>query len=135
MATSCSRRSPAGARTSTKRSCAPTPGSAPLLLATQATDGVIIVGLMSGTSVDGIDVAVVDVTNVDDTLQLRLLGYVESPIDDSLRERIHALFSPDRSRIDEVCEVNVLLGEAFASAAALAIRQAGVEPDLIASHG
>jgi anhydro-N-acetylmuramic acid kinase len=34
-----------------------------------------------------------------------------------------------------VCEVNVLLGEAFANAAALAIRQAGVRADLIASHG
>jgi anhydro-N-acetylmuramic acid kinase len=40
-----------------------------------------------------------------------------------------------RSRIDEVCEVNVLLGEAFADAAGLAIRQTGVKADLIASHG
>jgi anhydro-N-acetylmuramic acid kinase len=96
---------------------------------------VIVVGLMSGTSVDGIDAAVVDVSEQDDALQLRLLGYVESQIDEQLRQRIHALFSPEQSRIDEVCEINVLLGEAFASAAALAIRQVGVQADLVASHG
>ena len=95
----------------------------------------IVVGLMSGTSVDAIDAAVVDVSHVDDALQLRLLGYAEYPIDEPLRERIYALFSPERSRIDEVCEVNVLLGEAFASAAAMAIRQVGVRADLVASHG
>jgi anhydro-N-acetylmuramic acid kinase len=96
---------------------------------------VIVVGLMSGTSVDGIDATVVDVTENDNALQVRLLGYAESPIDDQLRQRIHALFSPEQSRIDEVCEVNVLLGVAFAEAAALAIRLAGVPADLVASHG
>ena len=95
----------------------------------------IVVGLMSGTSVDGIDAAVVDVTAEGEALKVRLLGYVESQIDEALRERIYALFSPEQSRIDEVCEVNVLLGEAFADAAALAIRQAGVRADLVASHG
>ena len=44
----------------------------------------------------------------------------------ALRQRIHALFDPEQSRIDEVCEVNVLLGEAFAAAAARACAQAGV---------
>ena len=53
---------------------------------------------------------------------MQLLGYAEAPIDEQLRQRIHALFNPEQSRIDEVCEVNVLLGEAFAAAAAPAIR-------------
>src|SRR5439155_19945024 len=65
----------------------------------------------------------------------RVVGYVEAQMDEGLRERIHALFDPERSRVDEVCEVNVLLGEAFANAAALVIREAGVRADLIASHG
>jgi anhydro-N-acetylmuramic acid kinase len=96
---------------------------------------VIVVGLMSGTSVDGIDAAVVDITEDNDALILAVLGYTESPIDEPLRQRIYALFSPEQSRIDEVCEVNVLLGEAFAAAATRAIRQANIQPDLIASHG
>jgi anhydro-N-acetylmuramic acid kinase len=96
---------------------------------------VIVVGLMSGTSVDGIDAAVVDISHTDSELHLRLLGYSESAIEETLRERVHALFNPDTSRIDEVCEVNVLLGEAFAKAAAMALREVGVAADLVASHG
>jgi anhydro-N-acetylmuramic acid kinase len=97
---------------------------------------VIVVGLMSGTSVDGIDAAVVDVTeDEDECLTVRLLGYTESPFDEGLRQRIDTLFSPEHSRVDEVCEVNVLLGEAFAGAAARALGQAGVKADLVASHG
>jgi len=96
---------------------------------------VIVVGLMSGTSVDGIDAAVVNVQEDADSLVVQLLAYAESPIDEALRERIHALFDPEQSRIDEVCEVNVLLGEAFSAAAHAALRQAGVEAELIASHG
>ena len=95
----------------------------------------IVVGLMSGTSVDAIDAAVVDVSRHHDALVVRLLDYAESPIDEDIRQRIHALFSPEESRVDEVCEVNVLVGEAFASAGALALRRAGVQADLIASHG
>jgi anhydro-N-acetylmuramic acid kinase len=90
---------------------------------------------MSGTSVDGIDAAVVDVTEDGEALRVNLLAYAESVIDEALRERIYALFDPERSRIDEVCEVNVLLGEAFAEAAGLALRQAAVQADLVASHG
>jgi anhydro-N-acetylmuramic acid kinase len=96
---------------------------------------VIVVGLMSGTSVDGIDAAVVDVSHSDDTLRLRLVAYAESSIDESLRQRIHRLFDPRQSSTDEVCEVNVLLGEAFAAAAGRALRDAGVQADLVASHG
>ncbi|MBV9895949.1 MAG: anhydro-N-acetylmuramic acid kinase [Chloroflexi bacterium] len=95
----------------------------------------IVVGLMSGTSVDAIDAAVVDVAHADDALRMRLLGYHETPIADDLRSRIHRLFNPETSGVDEVCEVNVLLGEAFAEAAAAALRQTGVSADLVASHG
>jgi anhydro-N-acetylmuramic acid kinase len=91
---------------------------------------------MSGTSVDAIDAAVVEVTlEGGDTLGLTLIGYLESPIDERLRQRIHLLFDPEQSRVDETCEINVLLGEALAEAAALALRQTGVAADLIASHG
>jgi anhydro-N-acetylmuramic acid kinase len=96
---------------------------------------VIVVGLMSGTSVDAIDAAVVDITQEHDTLVVDLRGYVESPVDDRLRHRIHTLFNREQSHVDELCEVNVLLGEAFAEAAARALRAFDVQADLIASHG
>src|SRR5438067_7135956 len=90
---------------------------------------------MSGTSVDGVDAAVVDITQDEDALVARLLEYAESAIDEHVRQRIYALFDPEQSRVDEVCELNVLIGEAFADAAAVALRRAGVQADLVASHG
>ena len=90
---------------------------------------------MSGTSVDGIDVAVIDVSHASEVLNVRLVAYQESPISDALRRRIYQLFNPETSRVDEVCEVNVLLGEAFAAAASRALRDAGVAADLVVSHG
>jgi anhydro-N-acetylmuramic acid kinase len=96
---------------------------------------VIVVGLMSGTSVDAIDAAVVDLRELDDELRLRLLAYAETPHDEALRGRVQALFDPATSRTDELSEVDFLLGEAFAAAARAAIERAGLPADLVASHG
>jgi anhydro-N-acetylmuramic acid kinase len=96
---------------------------------------VIVIGLMSGTSVDGIDAAVVDVSSRDDALVVRVLDYAESPIDDDLRQRIYTQFNPEQSRVDEICEINVLIGEAFANAAKRALERARTRADLVASHG
>ena len=95
----------------------------------------IVVGLMSGTSVDGIDAAVVRIEEEGDELRLRLLGYREAAHDEALRRRVHGLFDPATSRIDETCELNALIGEAFAAAAQAALEEGGVRPDLVASHG
>jgi anhydro-N-acetylmuramic acid kinase len=93
----------------------------------------VVLGLMSGTSVDAIDAAVVRIEHADDTLILRLLAYHEQPFDEALQERIHAAFGS--SRAAELCELNVLVGEALAQAGQVALAQAGVTPDLVASHG
>src|SRR5215472_1411249 len=104
-------------------------------VSTSLEEKVIVVGLMSGTSVDGIDAAVIDVSLFRDELAVSLLAYREAQIDEALRQRIHQLFDPQSSRIDDTCELNVLIGEAFSDAAQAALREAGVEADLIASHG
>jgi anhydro-N-acetylmuramic acid kinase len=95
----------------------------------------IVLGLMSGTSVDGIDAAVVSIDEADGELRVRLLGYQEQPHDERLRARVHTLFDPATARTDEISEVNVLLGEAFAAAGAAALAAVGVQADLVASHG
>jgi anhydro-N-acetylmuramic acid kinase len=95
----------------------------------------IVLGLMSGTSVDAVDAAVVEIGEQDDALVARVLGYHEQPIDEQLRSRVHAVFDPARSRVDEICELNVLLGEAFADVGAAALQRADTQADLVASHG
>jgi anhydro-N-acetylmuramic acid kinase len=98
----------------------------------------VVVGLMSGTSADGIDAAVLTVPPRPDLaavgaarLHTRAFGAAE-------RAAIFALFDPQRSTVRDVCEMNFRIGAWFAEAALGAIAAAGLSPgdvDVIGSHG
>jgi anhydro-N-acetylmuramic acid kinase len=95
-----------------------------------------VVGLMSGTSVDGIDAALVEIEGAGPGAGVHLLAFRTYPFAPDLRDRIHSAFGPGSTR--EVCELNFLLGEAFAQAVLRVIAEAGLEPrevDLVGSPG
>jgi len=94
-----------------------------------------VVGLMSGTSADGIDAAAVQITGHGIDTEVQLLGFTSVPLDQQLKHRIWAL--PD-GRSANICELNFMLGEAFAQAAIAVARVAGLGLDqlhLVGSHG
>jgi anhydro-N-acetylmuramic acid kinase len=98
----------------------------------------IVVGLMSGTSADGIDTAIVRFSRQRDTLWMETIACVESPYPAKVRRCILDMFPPHRGSARAICEANVLIGEAFAEAATAAMAEAGLMPGdvaLIASHG
>ncbi|MBC8074842.1 MAG: anhydro-N-acetylmuramic acid kinase, partial [Chloroflexales bacterium] len=98
----------------------------------------LVIGLLSGTSVDGLDAALIDITHDGEAIQLRVERFLTVPFDDELRARLLALLPPRRGSVAEVCELNVLVGEALASAAAQLVAAAGRalgDVALIASHG
>lgn len=98
----------------------------------------IVVGLMSGTSADAIDAAVVRLDGAPPRLGWRLLAHVNIPHSQQLRAEIFACFRPETSSVEQICRLNFSLGEAFAKAALQAIASAGLTPaavDLIGSHG
>ena len=98
----------------------------------------IVIGLMSGTSADGADAAVVEISGAPPALAWRLLARQETPHPHALSERIFAAFRPETATVDQLCSLNFALGEAFAEAALRAIDAAGLTPDqvdLIGSHG
>ncbi len=97
-----------------------------------------IVGLISGTSADGIEAAVVELSGAPPTLNWRLVKHLHVEHSQTLRDEILACVRPETGTVDRLCALNFALGEAFANAALQAIDAAGLIPaqiDLIGSHG
>jgi len=95
-----------------------------------------IIGVLSGTSADGVSIALVDVSGGGEQIQLELGGYEEYPYPKELRERVFHLFSPSKSNVDLLCRMNFALGEYFADCIKRFIEKNDSEGiDLIGSHG
>lgn len=97
-----------------------------------------IVGLMSGTSVDGIDAALVELSGEQDAPSVRLLAFEDRPFPDAVRSGIFELFDPVKATVDKLGRMSYALGELYAEAALSVIREAGLSPsevDAVASHG
>lgn len=94
-----------------------------------------VLGLLSGTSHDGIDAAVVDFRIDGDRLAGILEYSATTPYPASLRERLIAALPPASTSFAEVCELDTLIGQAFAESAAAATEASGASIDLIVTHG
>jgi anhydro-N-acetylmuramic acid kinase len=93
-----------------------------------------VAGLMSGTSLDGVDAAVVDICG----RRVRLLAFEMFPFAPALRKSILALCRPETARLDDLCHYNHVLGEVFAEAVVRLCEKSGIpleSIDLIGSHG
>lgn len=93
-----------------------------------------VLGMISGTSHDGIDVAIVDFRLEDDVLYGRVLHADSVPYESALRAHLVATLPPAELQYADVCELDTRIGQAFAAVALGAIE--GVGPvDWICSHG
>jgi anhydro-N-acetylmuramic acid kinase len=93
-----------------------------------------VIGLMSGTSVDGIDAALVEITGTTLDLQVKLLAGDTYPYPDSLRSQILAVCGGEKLSMLELATLDDGIAECFA-AAALAIQVNQAPATLIGSHG
>ena len=100
-----------------------------------------VIGLMSGTSADGVDAALVEWPEGTAPRPFRLVAYRESPFPQELQVRIHHLAAgrvPAGDALGELAALDVALGERFAQAAREVADAAGVPldaVDAVASHG
>ncbi|MFN3393945.1 MAG: anhydro-N-acetylmuramic acid kinase, partial [Candidatus Thermochlorobacter sp.] len=94
------------------------------------------IGVLSGTSVDGIDVGYVHLMGYGVRTKIELLAFQTYPIDAALRRAILRNFAPDSACLPELSALNFLIGEKFADAilsfkTSFKVKQL----DFIASHG
>ena len=101
-------------------------------------DKKLVIGLMSGTSIDGIDAAIVEVTGYGLETEVDLIAFETFPFPPGAPQRILALCQPDTGRVDDICEMNFYIGHLFAEAVKQILQKSGMHArdiDLIGSHG
>jgi anhydro-N-acetylmuramic acid kinase len=93
----------------------------------------IVAGVLSGTSLDGIDVAVVDIRPAGDRYDIESLRFATRPFAPELRSRLLRAFPPAPLDALTLSALHADVGEAFG--VAVADVSNGIALDLIASHG
>ncbi len=93
----------------------------------------IALGMMSGTSLDGIDAALVEIAFSGTRHQIRLLEFRAAPYNAALRNDIEALFPPASVQPEEVADLDRRIGLAYADAAAAVPSDQRI--DYVAMHG
>lgn len=98
----------------------------------------ICIGLISGTSADGIDAAVVEISGKVRTASVRLLAFATYPYPNDVRAQLFQLFEQQDQPVARLSSLNMLIGELFAEAALAVCAKADVERSrvhVIGSHG
>lgn len=94
----------------------------------------IAIGLMSGTSLDGVDAALVKIKNE----HFELLKYVTLDYDESFKARLMKNLSDETAKLSEICSLNFELGDKFVKAIDLLLEGSGFgysDVAFVASHG
>ncbi|HEX3051627.1 MAG TPA: anhydro-N-acetylmuramic acid kinase [Aggregatilineaceae bacterium] len=98
----------------------------------------LIVGLMSGTSADGIDAALCAIEGEPPAIRATIQHAITYPYPAGFQQHILDACVPERSSVDELCQLNFDLGSLFADAVLQVIEEAGLTPadvDMVGSHG
>ena len=97
-----------------------------------------VIGLMSGTSADGMDAVLTEITGAGLQTRVRTLGFVSLPYTDEERRTIIRLASGETGGTRELTQFHFWLGQRSLEACLAVCREAGADPgsvDLVGSHG
>lgn len=98
----------------------------------------LVAGLMTGTSMDGVDAVVVRLRGSGRSLESDLLAFVHTPYAGELREALLRNTDPASSSVADLALLNVRLCKAYAAAVYRALDAAGLSHDaldLVGAHG
>jgi len=102
------------------------------------TKPLLVLGLMSGTSADAIEVALAQISGAPPRLKPKLLNHISISFPSNLRKEILRVAEQQAIPAGDLSQLNFRLGEVFAEAALSACRRFRVNPKkiaLIGSHG
>jgi anhydro-N-acetylmuramic acid kinase len=112
-----------------------------------STQDLIVAGVMSGTSADGINVALVRIAESSGQFgatsrgrgrrrhKVELIGHAEHPYPRPVRSAVLEAMNSEHARVADLSRLNFLLGELYADAVLSAQRQFRVKADLVGCHG
>jgi anhydro-N-acetylmuramic acid kinase len=98
----------------------------------------LVLGMMSGTSADGIDSALVKISGAPPRLQIELQGHTHEPFPPQIRREILRVAEQNPLAPSELSQLHFRLGRIYAAAAAAAAKRFRISPrkiDLIGNHG
>lgn len=98
----------------------------------------LAVGLMSGTSLDGVDTVLCEISGQDESTKVKQLYFKTYDIPESLRTKIRKCCSRELIPVDLICSLNFELGYLFADSVKSLCKDANVKLEdlsFIASHG
>jgi len=95
----------------------------------------IVAGVMSGTSADGTDVALVRVHGRAKKLRFELISHEHFPYSGRVRIAILRAMNAQKTSVAELSRLNFLLGELYAEAVGKAQRLKRIKLDLVGCHG
>lgn len=96
------------------------------------------VGLMSGTSLDGIDAALVKIQGSGESTKVELVDFLNEEIPEDVKEEIRRAFTLDKSSVELICSLNFKLGYLFSAAVKRVCEKSGIPVSnlsFIGSHG
>ena len=97
-----------------------------------------VVGLMSGTSLDGVDAALVELEGSGPDLTMEPEAFVHVPYPGALRNLIRQSTDPDSSSVQVLTRLDVRLAETYAEAVDRVLAEGNMDRnalDLVGSHG
>lgn len=97
-----------------------------------------IIGLMSGTSLDGLDIALCEINGHGPECKLELIGFTTIEYKDSFRDKIKTIFSKQEVNLEQLCVLNEWVGLEHAKMINEQLKKwetTAEDIDLIASHG
>src|SRR5271169_6179263 len=95
----------------------------------------IVAGVMSGTSADGINVALVRIQGRGFRSRLELLSHYEFPYAPEVRRAVLQAMNSTAARVADLARLNFTLGGLYANAVRAAQRRAKLECELVGCHG